>query len=109
MIGDDYLAHTLCDKYIEFEESQEEFSNVFSLYTRVLYIPLKSLEQYWDRMIRFASTRPTNVLLSSEEFSQLESTVADEESRKRELVNAREKIYEQTSVELKRRNEFEQG
>jgi len=107
-IGDDYLAQILWDKYIEFEESQEEYANVFSLYTRVLYIPLKALDQYWDKLMRFASSRPTSVLLTGEELAQYES-YGDEDARKRELINTRERIYQQTSVELKRRNEFEQG
>ena len=113
-VGDDYLASTLWDKYIEFEESQEEYARVLQLYTRVLSIPLKSLQQYWERMTRFISTKSTSVLLSSEELTQLDASISssspnttiDEEARIRELISVREKIYGETSGEWRRRSEL---
>jgi len=48
-VGTDYLAQSLWDKYLEYELSQKDFTNVTRLYTRVLSIPLEALSKYYER------------------------------------------------------------
>lgn len=48
-VGTDYLSHLLWDKYIDFEYSQEEWSRLAQIYTRVLQIPLQQLDRYYSR------------------------------------------------------------
>lgn len=107
-IGDDYLAQTLWDKYIEFELSQEEYVNVFSLYTRLVYVPLKALPQYWEQCKNFINSKLPTQILSPEEYAYYAS-IGDVEQQRKEIIATREKLYEETYAELTRRNIFEQG
>lgn len=47
--GSDYVAHSLWDKYINFEEEQGATLHVAALYTRALGHPLRELPRYWSR------------------------------------------------------------
>ncbi len=49
LVGSDYLAQTLWDKYLEFELSQKEYINVSRLYRRILGLPLEALAKYAER------------------------------------------------------------
>ncbi|KAJ0016764.1 hypothetical protein Pint_10077 [Pistacia integerrima] len=61
-VGKDYLCHTLWDKYLEFEFSQQRWSSLAHIYIQTLRFPSKRLHNYYDRYI---STRLLiNVLFS---------------------------------------------
>lgn len=45
--GQDYLGHTVWDKYLQFEEEQGLPLYIASLYSRILACPLKDLERYF--------------------------------------------------------------
>lgn len=47
--GSDYIAHTLWDKYLAFEEEVSTPSAVAALYTRILNLPLRELPRYLSR------------------------------------------------------------
>lgn len=49
LVGTDYLSHLLWDKYIEFEYSQQEWSRLAQIYTRIVQIPLQHLDRYNTR------------------------------------------------------------
>lgn len=45
----DYLAHSLWDKYIHYEEEQGSAAAVAALYSRALQCPLRELPRYMQR------------------------------------------------------------
>jgi pre-mRNA-processing factor 39 len=48
-VGLDYFSHPLWDKYLEWEQSQNELRNVLKLYHRILDIPLEKASSYFER------------------------------------------------------------
>lgn len=50
-VGKDYLCHTLWDKYLEFEFSQQRWSSLAHVYIQTLRFPSKRLHNYYDRYI----------------------------------------------------------
>ncbi|CAK9216808.1 unnamed protein product [Sphagnum troendelagicum] len=66
-VGTDYLSHLLWDKYIDFEYSQQEWSRLSQIYTRILQIPLNQLDRYYHSFKQIANSRPLSELRSPEE------------------------------------------
>jgi len=58
MVGSDYHAEKLWDKYIEYESAQEEWANVTKLYHRILALPIKALETFWEKFTKHANAHP---------------------------------------------------
>ena len=48
-VGTDYLSHPLWDKYIEYEELHAEWGCVAMIYARILEIPNRKLDEYFNR------------------------------------------------------------
>ncbi|KAF2307137.1 hypothetical protein GH714_025041 [Hevea brasiliensis] len=48
-VGTDYLSYPLWDKYIEYEEMHAQWGHVAMIYTRILEIPSKRLDDYFAR------------------------------------------------------------
>ncbi|CAM6096792.1 unnamed protein product [Calypogeia fissa] len=69
-VGSDYLSHLLWDKYIDFEYSQQEWSKLAQIYTRILQIPLHQLDRYYNSFKQIASSRPLAELRSAEETAE---------------------------------------
>ncbi|EOY27807.1 hypothetical protein QUC31_012696 [Theobroma cacao] len=55
-IGKDYLCHTLWDKYLEFEFSQQQWSSLANVYIRTLRFPSKKLHRYYEGFQKLAAT-----------------------------------------------------
>ncbi|CAN1230473.1 Pre-mRNA-processing factor 39-2 [Linum grandiflorum] len=47
-VGKDYLCHTLWDKYIEFEFTQQRWDSLAEIYVQALRFPTKKLHKYYD-------------------------------------------------------------
>ncbi|XP_045825655.1 uncharacterized protein LOC123917840 isoform X3 [Trifolium pratense] len=47
-VGKDYLCHTLWDKYIHFEFSQQQWISLAHIYIQTLKFPTKKLHPYYD-------------------------------------------------------------
>ncbi|XP_062162711.1 pre-mRNA-processing factor 39-2 isoform X3 [Alnus glutinosa] len=47
-VGKDYSCHTLWDKYIQFEFSQQQWSSLAHIYMQALRFPTKKLHHYYD-------------------------------------------------------------
>ncbi|KEH20704.1 Pre-mRNA-processing factor 39, putative [Medicago truncatula] len=47
-VGKDYLCHTLWDRYIHFEFSQQQWTCLAHIYIQTLKFPTKKLHQYYD-------------------------------------------------------------
>ena len=50
-VGTDYLSYPLWDKFIEYEYSQQEWSRLAMIYTRILENPNQQLDRYLNRWI----------------------------------------------------------
>ncbi|XP_050208121.1 pre-mRNA-processing factor 39-1 isoform X2 [Mercurialis annua] len=66
-VGTDYLSCPLWDKYIEYEEARGEWSHVATIYTRILEIPNKRLDDYFNRFKDFAASHTLSELRTTEE------------------------------------------
>ncbi|KDP26468.1 hypothetical protein JCGZ_17626 [Jatropha curcas] len=66
-VGTDYLSYPLWDKYIEYEEMHSQWSHVAMIYTRILEIPNKRLDDYFNRFKAFCSSHPLSELRTVEE------------------------------------------
>ncbi|KAG0572900.1 hypothetical protein KC19_VG133400 [Ceratodon purpureus] len=78
-VGTDYLSHLLWDKYIEFEYSQQEWSRLAQIYTRILQIPLQHLDRYSTSFKQIAHSRPLAELRTAEEAAA--AATAEEEAK----------------------------
>ncbi|PSK43752.1 hypothetical protein B9Z65_7266 [Elsinoe australis] len=61
-VGLDFLAHPFWDKYIEFEERQEQPSRIFAILRRVIEIPLHQYARYFERYRSMAAQMPIHEL-----------------------------------------------
>ncbi|XP_011024481.1 PREDICTED: pre-mRNA-processing factor 39-like isoform X2 [Populus euphratica] len=66
-VGTDYMSYPLWDKYIEYEEVHAEWGRVAMIYTRILEIPNRKLDDYFNRFKAFAASRPLSELKTAEE------------------------------------------
>ncbi|GER24959.1 pre-mRNA-processing factor [Striga asiatica] len=78
-VGTDYLCFPLWDKYIEYEISQQDWSHVATIYTRVLEIPNQQLDRYFEGFKELVASRPLSELRTSEEAA-VALAVADSEA-----------------------------
>ncbi|WCJ38216.1 Pre-mRNA-processing factor 39-1 [Euphorbia peplus] len=66
-VGTDYHSYPLWDKYIEYEEMHAQWGHVAVIYTRILEIPNKRLDDYLSRFKAFAASHTLSELRTSEE------------------------------------------
>ena len=81
-VGTDYLAHGVWDKYLAFEEEQAALlgsrSYIIALYSRVLTVPLRDLDRYYQGLKTAVSATPMLEVMSEEEATQLRSQLEEE-------------------------------
>eukprot|EP01018_Ginkgo_biloba_P009357 Gb_37984 [translate_table: standard] len=75
-VGTDYLSHLLWDKYIEFEYSQQEWSRLAHIYTRILQIPVKHLDHYYNSFKQLVTSRPLTELLTAKKNCRIVAAIA---------------------------------
>ncbi|KAJ6401671.1 hypothetical protein OIU84_016968 [Salix udensis] len=68
-VGTNYLSYPLWDKYIEYEELHAEWGSVAMIYARILEIPNRKLDDYFNRFKAFAASRPLSELKTAVEAS----------------------------------------
>jgi len=71
----DYLAHSLWDKYIHYEEEQGAGVAVTALYSRVLQCPLRELPRYMQSLKSFVQGRAASEIMPQEEMEALMSSL----------------------------------
>ncbi|KAK3024028.1 hypothetical protein RJ639_044130 [Escallonia herrerae] len=54
-VGKDYLSHTLWDKYIAFEYSQQHWSSLPRIFLQALRFPTKKLHGYYQNLKKFVT------------------------------------------------------
>ncbi|KAJ8099830.1 hypothetical protein POJ06DRAFT_254592 [Lipomyces tetrasporus] len=89
-VGNDFLSHTLWDKYIEFEERFERPDMVMQVLERVTRIPMHQYARYFERYTQLGATRPVEELTSQEEFDRVSSSLKMEQAQKAEKMSAAE-------------------
>eukprot|EP00268_Persea_americana_P038965 TRINITY_DN385_c0_g1_i6.p1 TRINITY_DN385_c0_g1~~TRINITY_DN385_c0_g1_i6.p1 ORF type:complete len:458 (-),score=118.62 TRINITY_DN385_c0_g1_i6:2090-3463(-) len=73
--GTDYLSYPLWDKYIEYEYSQQEWSHLAMIYTRILEHPIQQLDRYFNSFKELAGSRPLSEIRTAEEAAMLTSSL----------------------------------
>ncbi|KAJ9524287.1 hypothetical protein QJQ45_008511 [Haematococcus lacustris] len=71
--GSDYVAHSLWDKYIHYEEEQGSAQHVASLYSRALNHPLRELPRYFTSLQAFLQGRSPAEVMSQEEADAIQA------------------------------------
>lgn len=69
-VGLHYLAHTLWDKYIEFEEREGDKQRLFSLYDRIIRIPLHQYARYFASFMEMCPSMPVDALVEPSYLEQ---------------------------------------
>ncbi|KAF8018922.1 hypothetical protein BT93_H3728 [Corymbia citriodora subsp. variegata] len=65
-VGKDYLCHSLWDKYIEFELSQQQWSSLAQIYVQTLRFPTKKLQHYYDSFKKLVTIWKREIVSTSE-------------------------------------------
>ncbi|KAJ6401612.1 hypothetical protein OIU84_016919 [Salix udensis] len=68
-VGTNYLSYPLWDKYIEYEELHAEWGSVAMIYARILEIPNRKLDDYFNRFKTFVASQPLSELKTGVEAS----------------------------------------
>ncbi|KAI5599967.1 hypothetical protein POPTR_002G257100v4 [Populus trichocarpa] len=79
--GTDYMSYPLWDKYIEYEEVHAEWGRVAMIYTRILEIPNRKLDDYFNRFKAFAASRPLSELKTAEEAAAVAPVLSEDRSQ----------------------------
>ncbi|KAH0458157.1 hypothetical protein IEQ34_013472 [Dendrobium chrysotoxum] len=74
-VGTDYLSYPLWDEYIRYEESQQAWSNLAMIYTRILENPIQQLDRYFNCFKHLAASRALSEIRTAEEAALLASSV----------------------------------
>lgn len=85
MVGSDYHAEKLWDKYVEYEAAQEEWENVTKLFHRILALPLKSIEGFWDKFTQHTNSHPPELgeAASAQEYMKQWEAVSNKAKEER--------------------------
>ncbi|KAF2725601.1 hypothetical protein K431DRAFT_343028 [Polychaeton citri CBS 116435] len=118
VVGLDFQAHPLWDKYIEFEERIDANDRVFAVLGRLVRIPLHQYARYFERFRNMASTRPLGELESPEKLAELAAELkaelsgrdTDSERDLRDKLDAHfMNVYSQLDNEVRTRWAYESG
>lgn len=90
-----YLAHPIWDKYIEFEEREQDRLRLFKLYDRIIRIPLHQYAKYFAKFMEMCPALPVDALVVP---AYLEQFRAEFEVDKSELIEQDERKEEQTQT-----------
>ncbi|GAY35052.1 hypothetical protein CUMW_014000 [Citrus unshiu] len=72
-VGKDYLCHTLWDKYIEFEISQQRWSSLAQIFVQTLRFPSKKLHHYYDSFKKLAGAWKEELECESDSAMEFQS------------------------------------
>ncbi|KAJ8558213.1 hypothetical protein K7X08_004979 [Anisodus acutangulus] len=73
-VGTDYLSFPLWDKYLEYEYTQQAWSNVAAIYTQILQNPNQQLDRYFEGFKELVANRPLSELRTPEEAAAAAET-----------------------------------
>ncbi|KAA8543419.1 hypothetical protein F0562_021086 [Nyssa sinensis] len=109
-VGTDYLSFPLWDKYIEYEYTQQEWSRLAMIYTRILESPNQQLDRYFNSFNELVASRPLSELRTAEEAAA--AAAANSEASAQEIEgevhpNAVEQSAKLVSAGLRDADELE--
>uniref|UniRef100_A0A5B7C1C3 Putative pre-mRNA-processing factor 39 n=1 Tax=Davidia involucrata TaxID=16924 RepID=A0A5B7C1C3_DAVIN len=109
-VGTDYLSFPLWDKYIEYEYTQQEWSRLAMIYTRILESPNQQLDRYFNSFNELVASRPLSELRTAEEAAA--AVAANSEAGAQEIEgevhpNAVEQSPKPVSAGLREADELE--
>ncbi|KAI4295371.1 hypothetical protein L6164_035424 [Bauhinia variegata] len=73
LLGKDYLCHTLWDKYIQFEFSQQQWTSLAHIYIQTLKFPTKKLHQYYDSFKKLVAFMEDDMASQGSSIKELQS------------------------------------
>ncbi|KAG9446828.1 hypothetical protein H6P81_012956 [Aristolochia fimbriata] len=79
-VGTDYLSAPLWDKYIEYEYSQQEWSRIATIYTRILENPIQQLDRYYNSFKELVAHRPLSEIQTAEEAAATIASLGAQET-----------------------------
>src|SRR5690242_6975198 len=71
-VGLDFLSHPFWDKYLEFEERLESFDRIFTILSRIIYIPMHQYARYFEKYRQMAQSRPLAATAPPSHLTQLQ-------------------------------------
>ncbi|KAG5586973.1 hypothetical protein H5410_047407 [Solanum commersonii] len=105
-VGTDYLSFPLWDKYLEYEYTQQAWSNVAAIYTQILQNPNQQLDRYFEGFKELVASRPLSELRTPEEAAAAAEAEAEDEQIEGE-VNPGSEPSKPVSTSLKDAEELE--
>ncbi|KAL3359049.1 hypothetical protein AABB24_015891 [Solanum stoloniferum] len=105
-VGTDYLSFPLWDKYLEYEYTQQAWSNVAAIYTQILQNPNQQLDRYFEGFKELVASRPLSELRTPEEAAAAAAAEAEDEQIEGE-VNPGSEPSKPVSTSLKDAEELE--
>ncbi|XP_065875544.1 pre-mRNA-processing factor 39-1 [Euphorbia lathyris] len=106
-VGTDYHSYPLWDKYIEYEEMHAQWGHVGMIYTRILEIPNKRLDDYFSRFKAFAASHTLSELRSSEEAAPAPREEGDQANEGEVHPDAADEASKSVSAGLTEAEELE--
>eukprot|EP00475_Leptophrys_vorax_P022387 TRINITY_DN3047_c0_g1_i1.p1 TRINITY_DN3047_c0_g1~~TRINITY_DN3047_c0_g1_i1.p1 ORF type:complete len:625 (+),score=149.60 TRINITY_DN3047_c0_g1_i1:1725-3599(+) len=112
-VGSDFNSEQLWNKYLEFEtliaQRDGNHARVLLLFLRIISLPLKNLEEFYNRFKVLALGRQADELLISEdERASLNLNEKKTELEKRQaILDSRDVIFQQALAEKRQRSAFE--
>lgn len=79
-----YLAHTLWDKYIEFEEREDDPIRLFNLYDRIIRVPLHQYAKYFAKFMELCPSIPVEALVDPAYLEQFRAEFEVDKSERAE-------------------------
>lgn len=73
-VGTDYLSSPLWDEYIKYEYSQQAWTHVAMLYTRILESPIQHFDRYLHGLRELVAARPLSEILTAEEVDAVNAS-----------------------------------
>ncbi|XP_068653463.1 pre-mRNA-processing factor 39-1 [Aristolochia californica] len=96
-VGTDYLSAPLWDKYIEYEYSQQEWSRIATIYTRILENPIQQLDRYYNSFKELVAHRPLSEIQTAEEAAATIASLGAKETHETQGVEGEIHHDEQSS------------
>uniref|UniRef100_A0A6B2L0A9 Uncharacterized protein n=1 Tax=Arcella intermedia TaxID=1963864 RepID=A0A6B2L0A9_9EUKA len=108
IVGTDYVAHPLWDKYLGFEMAKSNWKRAYAIFLRILHIPLEHISSYWERFKVFLNSKPLQDMITDQEAAQMDAEKVDSlEKRKAWVLADKEKVYFKTLAQTNLRRLFE--
>ncbi|TPX35014.1 hypothetical protein SmJEL517_g02463 [Synchytrium microbalum] len=122
-VGYDFYSHSLWDKYIEWEESKGQVTNVVRILDKLIAIPLHQYARFFEKYLQFMGARPPAELVPADQLAELEEQVRhppagseqavpknDDEMQlelRKAIYNLKSAVYMKTQEEVLKRWTFE--